>query len=200
MSEETALLEALRVRLSVRLEALRGRWAWIVGVGAGLAGLGGVALGSLAAAGVAGMIALGLALIAAGVLEILHGLGQMRSGRAAFWWGLGLLYLLCGGLVLRNPAFAAGALTLLLGAGLAASGVLRITLALQVRPLTDAWGWVAASGAATVMLGLVLLLLWPASSLAAIGLLLAFDLMAAGLGWVLVGLALRRQAAPAATD
>ncbi|MCE2986893.1 MAG: hypothetical protein LW830_03410 [Phenylobacterium sp.] len=69
-------------------------------------------------------------------------------------------------------------------------------LALQVRQLTDAWGWVAASGAATIMLGLVFLLLRSASSLAAVGMLLAFDLMVAGFGWVQVGLALRRLIPP----
>ena len=48
------------------------------------------------------------------------------------------------------------------------------------------------------MLGLVLLLLWPASSLTALGLLMALDLMVSGFGWVQVGLALRRLTAPVA--
>lgn len=192
MSEEDALLEEIRDRVRARLLALRDHWAWVVAAGAALAGLGGVALGGLAAAGIAGMLMVGAALVAAGVIEGLHGLGQLRSGRSAFWLVLGLLYVFCGILVLRNPGLAASALTLLLGAGLAASGLVRIALALQVKPLTDAWGWVAASGAATIMLGLVFLLLWPASSLTAIGLLLALDLLVSGFGWVQVGLALRR--------
>ena len=140
----------------------------------------------------------GVAMAAAGVVEIVHGVQQRGTGRAPLWILLGLLYLAGGYIVLRNPTLAAGALTLMLGGALAASGIVRIALALQVRQVTDAWGWLAASGAATIMLGLVLLLLWPASSLTALGLLLALDLLVAGFGWIQVGLALRRLTAPVA--
>ena len=73
-----------------------------------------------------------------------------------------------------------------------ASGVVRVVIALQVRQVTKAWGWLAASGVATAVLGGIILLRWPASSHTTLGLLLGLDLLLAGLGWVLVGLALRR--------
>jgi uncharacterized membrane protein HdeD (DUF308 family) len=198
VTDETEILEALRGRVLRGLEALRGASGWILGVGAALIVLGGLALGSLAFATLATVTLVGVAMCLAGIVEILHGFRQRGTGRAPFWVLLGALYLVCGVLVLRNPTLAAGVLTLMLGAGLAASGIVRIALALQVRQVTDAWGWLAASGAATIMLGLVVLLLWPASSLTALGLLLALDLLVAGFGWIQVGLALRRLTAPAA--
>lgn len=198
MSEETEILEALRGRVLRGLEALRGASGWIIGVGVALIVLGLFALGSLAFATLATVTLVGVAMAGAGIVELVHGFRQRGTGRAPFWLLLGLLYLVGGVIVLRNPTLAAGALTLVLGAAFAASGVVRIALALQVRQVTDAWGWLAASGAATIMLGLVILLLWPASSLTALGLLMGLDLLVSGFGWVQVGLALRRLTAPVA--
>ena len=131
-------------------------------------------------------------MLLAGVVEVVHGFRQRGTGRIALWILLGALYIACGVLVLRNPVLAAGALTLMLGAALIASGVVRVVIALQVRQVTKAWGWLAASGVATAVLGGIILLRWPASSHTTLGLLLGLDLLLAGLGWVLVGLALRR--------
>ena len=196
MTDETEILEALRGRVLIGLEALRGASGWIIGVGASLILLGIFALGSLALATLATVALVGVAMLGAGLVELVHGFRQRGTGRGPLWLLLGLLYLAGGVIVLRNPTLAAGALTLVLGAAFAASGIVRIALALQVRQVTDAWGWLAASGAATIMLGLVLLLLWPASSLTALGLLMALDLLVSGFGWVQVGFALRRLTAP----
>lgn len=198
MTDDREMLEVLREHAIKGLEALRGAASWVIGVGVALIVLGVLALGSLAFATLATVTLVGVAMLAAGLVEVVHGFRQRGTGHAILWILLGVLYVAGGVLVLRNPGLAAGALTLMLGAALAASGVVRIALALQVRQVTDAWGWLAASGAATIMLGLVVLLLWPASSLTALGLLLAVDLLVAGLGWVQVGLALRRLTAPVA--
>ncbi|WP_199285942.1 HdeD family acid-resistance protein [Phenylobacterium parvum] len=199
MTEESEILEALRGRVLRGLEALRGASGWVIGVGAVLIVLGVLALGSQAFATLATVTLVGVAMCLAGLVEIVHGFRQRGTGRAPFWVLLGALYLVCGILVLRNPTLAAGVLTLMLGAGLAASGIVRIALAFQVRQVTDAWGWLAASGAATLLLGLVVLLQWPASSLTILGLLLGIDLLFAGFGWVRVGLGLRRLTGPVAS-
>jgi uncharacterized membrane protein HdeD (DUF308 family) len=199
MTDETEILEALRGRVLRGLEALRGASGWVIGVGAVLIVLGLLALGSQAFATLATVTLVGVAMCLAGLVEIVHGFRQRGTGRAPFWVLLGALYLVCGILVLRNPTLAAGVLTLMLGAGLAASGIVRIALAFQVRQVTDAWGWLAASGAATLLLGVLVLLQWPASSLTILGLLLGIDLLFAGFGWVRVGLGLRRLTAPVAS-
>jgi len=192
MSEENNPLEVLRERALKGLETLRGASGWIIGVGCALAVLGVLALCSLGVATVATVTVVGIAMLLAGVVEVVHGFRQRGTGRIALWILLGALYIACGVLVLRNPILAAGVLTLMLGAALVASGVVRVVLALQVRQVTKAWGWLAASGVATGVLGGIILLRWPASSLTTLGLLLGLDLLFAGLGWLLVGLALRR--------
>jgi uncharacterized membrane protein HdeD (DUF308 family) len=192
MSEENRTLEGLRERTLKGLETLRGASGWVIGVGCALVVLGVAALFSLGVATAATVTLVGVAMLLAGVVEVVHGFRQRGTGRIALWILLGALYIACGVLVLRNPVLAAGALTLMLGAALIASGVVRVVIALQVRQVTKAWGWLAASGVATAVLGGIILLRWPASSHTTLGLLLGLDLLLAGLGWVLVGLALRR--------
>ena len=192
MSEENNPLEVLRDRTLKGLETLRGASGWVIGVGCALVVLGVAALFSLGVATAATVTLVGVAMLLAGVVEVVHGFRQRGTGRIALWILLGALYIACGVLVLRNPVLAAGALTLMLGAALIASGVVRVVIALQVRQVTKAWGWLAASGVATAVLGGIILLRWPASSHTTLGLLLGLDLLLAGLGWVLVGLALRR--------
>ncbi len=192
MSEENGTLGGLRERTLKGLETLRGASGWVIGVGAALVVLGVAALFSLGVATAATVTLVGVAMLLAGVVEVVHGFRQRGTGRMALWILLGALYIACGVLVLRNPVLAAGVLTLMLGAALIASGVVRVVISLQVRQVTKAWGWLAASGVATGVLGGIILLRWPASSQTTLGLLLGLDLLLAGLGWVLVGLALRR--------
>ena len=199
MSEENNPLEVLRDRTLKGLETLRGASGWVIGVGCALIVLGVAALFSLGVATAATVTLVGVTMLLAGVVEVVHGFRQRGTGRMALWILLGALYIACGVLVLRNPVLAAGVLTLMLGAALIASGVVRVVLALQVRQVTKAWGWLAASGVATGVLGGIILLRWPASSQTTLGLLLGLDLLLAGLGWLLVGLALRRLTARVAT-
>jgi len=54
------------------------------------------------------------------------------------------------------------------------------------------WIWVLLSGAVTFLIGLVILAHWPVSSLYILGLFLGLDLVIAGIGWIGIGLGLRR--------
>jgi uncharacterized membrane protein HdeD (DUF308 family) len=96
-------------------------------------------------------------------------------------------------LTFENPLLAASVLTLFLGAALVVSGVMRIVLAFSMREGTP-WTWVVLSGLVTFFLGLIILVHWPVSSLFVLGTLLGIDLLMAGIGWIFVGLGLRRYA------
>jgi uncharacterized membrane protein HdeD (DUF308 family) len=83
-------------------------------------------------------------------------------------------------------------LTVILGAALVATGVVRIVLAFQMQTGAP-WAWVAISGVITTFLGAIILIHWPVSSLYVLGMFLGIDLLFAGAGWVSFGLALRRR-------
>jgi uncharacterized membrane protein HdeD (DUF308 family) len=68
---------------------------------------------------------------------------------------------------------------------------MRIVLAFSMKRETP-WIWVAFSGVITLLLGVLILLRWPVSSVYILGLFLGIDLIMAGAGWIGLGLGLRR--------
>lgn len=178
--------------LGSALHALRDRWGWIVGIGVVLLVCGIIALGSMVAATVASVFVVGIMMIISGAAEIVHAFAIKTWGRFILWVILGLLYALAGVFTVMNPLLAAGVLTLLLGAGLVAAGIMRIILAFQMAGAGTPWGWVAFSGVITTILGIDILMRWPLSSLWVLGLFLGVDLIFAGVSWIMMGLGLRR--------
>ena len=149
------------------------------------------ALGSIAMATVASVLVVGVAMIVAGVAEVINAFQIKSWGKFLIWALLGVLYIVAGFVTFENPLLAAALLTLVLGASLVASGIMRIILAFSMK--RDApWIWVALSGAITLLLGLLILARWPTNSVYILGLLLGIDLVMAGAGWIAIGLGLRR--------
>jgi uncharacterized membrane protein HdeD (DUF308 family) len=52
------------------------------------------------------------------------------------------------------------------------------------------WGWLAADGLITLVLGMLVLAEWPASGLWAIGLFIGIDLIFYGCTWIMLALGL----------
>ena len=172
---------------------LRSRWGWFVALGVLMIVAGVIALGSLLMATVVTALWVGVMMIVSGAFEIVHGFQMKQWGRFFLWIAIGALYVVAGFLVFRNPLLAAGVFTWLLGFGLIVAGVVRIFLAMQMKS-GSAWGWVVLSGIITLLLGVVILLQWPASSAYALGIFLGVDLLFDGAAWLGMGLALRRAA------
>ncbi|MBI5261943.1 MAG: HdeD family acid-resistance protein [Bradyrhizobium sp.] len=170
---------------------LRAKWGWIVALGVVYIFGGTIALGSMFLATVASVLMVGVMMIIAGVAEVINAFQMKSWGKFLIWALLGVLYVVAGFVTFQNPLFAAVLLTLLLGASLVVSGILRIFLALSMKRGTF-WGWVALSGVITLLLGILILARWPINSVYILGLFLGIDLIIAGAGWVGVGFSLRR--------
>ena len=170
---------------------LRAKWGWIVALGVIYLIAGFIALGSVAMATVVSVLVVGVMMIVAGVAEVI-GAFQIKSwGKFLLWALLGVLYIIAGFATFQNPLLAAVLLTLVLGASLVVSGITRVILAFSMKRETP-WIWVALSGVITLLLGVLILLRWPVSSLYILGLFLGVDLIMAGAGWIGLGLGLRR--------
>jgi uncharacterized membrane protein HdeD (DUF308 family) len=171
---------------------LRAKSGWIVALGVVYLLAGFVALGSVVTATVASVLVVGAMMIIAGVAEV-FGAFQIKSwGKFLLWVLLGVLYIVAGFVTFENPLLAAVLLTLILGASLVASGIMRIILAFSMKRETP-WIWVVLSGVITLLLGLLILGRWPVSSLYILGLFLSIDLITAGAGWIALGTGLRRR-------
>ncbi len=172
------------------IHTLRGKWGWIVALGVFFVVAGFIALGSVVLATVVSVLYVGVMMLFAGIVEIISAFQMKTWGKFFLWILLGALYALAGFFVFDNPLLAAATLTLLLGAALVASGLVRIYLAFQMQQGAP-WQWVAVSGVITTLLGVIILIHWPLSGLYVLGLFLGIDLIFAGVGWISVGMALR---------
>ena len=170
---------------------LRAKSGWIVALGIVylLAGL--IALGTVVMATVASVLIVGVMMIVAGVAEVFSAFQFKSWGKFLLWVLLGALYIVAGFVTFENPLLAAALLTLILGATLVVSGIMRIILAFSMKRETP-WIWVVLSGVITLLLGLLILAHWPVSNLYILGVFLGIDLIMAGLGWIGLGFGLRR--------
>ena len=170
---------------------LRAKWGWIVALGVVYLLAGFIALGSVVMATVASVLVVGVMMIIAGVAEVFSAFQVKSWGKFLLWVLLGALYIIAGFVTFQNPLLAAALLTLILGASLVASGIMRIILAFSIKQETP-WIWILLSSVITLLLGLLILAHWPVSSLYILGLFLGIDLIMAGAAWIGLGFGLRR--------
>ena len=178
--------------LASGIEPLRAKWGWIVALGVVYVIVGFIALGSVVTATAASVLVVGIMMVIAGVAEIINAFQVKTWGKFFLWLILGALYVVAGFVTFENPVLAALVLTLMLGAMLVASGIMRMIIAFSMKEGTP-WIWAVVSGIVTLLLGLIILARWPVSSLYVLGLFLGIDLVVAGASWIGIGLGLRQR-------
>ena len=141
--------------LGEAIERLRGKWAAITAFGVLLVVLGFAALVFSLVATIATVTLNGVLFLIAGAAEIGIGMHSRSWGRFFLWVIGGLLYVAAGILCIVNPILASVVLTLMLGAGLIAAGVVRVYLATQL-PADQPRALVFLAAAVTILLGLII--------------------------------------------
>ena len=175
------------------LAPLRAKSGWIIALGVVYVISGLIALGSVVFATVVTVFIVGIMMVISGVAEVFNAFQLKSWGKFLLWLLLGALYIVAGFITFENPLLAAALLTLMLGFVLVASGIMRILLAFSMKEGTP-WVWVVLSGLITLLLGVVILIHWPVSSLYILGIFLGIDLVFAGMTWIGVGLGLKKYA------
>lgn len=133
----------------------------------------------------------GWAFIFLGVLQVIHSF-SVKDWSGFFWaLGLGVLTLLVGLSLVFDPLAGSVSLTILVAAFFLATGVFKVMYALKLRP-TSGWGWVIFSGIVSIVLGLMIMLGLPYSSLTVLGILLGIELISNGILYGFVAAGLRR--------
>jgi uncharacterized membrane protein HdeD (DUF308 family) len=170
----------------LNFSTLKQNWGWTVAFGVLLSLAGGIALGSVTLTTISSVFVVGVAMVVSGVVEVAHGFA-MRTWRHFFLWlAIGVLYIVAGVGAIQNPMLAAGIFTLMIGASLIGSGLVRTYLSFQL-PESAPRMAIAISGVLSLLLGAVILAQWPVSSLWVIGAFLGVDLFFAGMSWIGVG-------------
>ena len=173
-------------------EQLRANWAWFLGLGivAVVAGL--VALAITEFATLVSVVTIGVLVAVVGLVEIVLGFRARGWGQALYWEISGLFYVAAGIFAWSEPVQASVVLTLLLGAGLLATGIVRAVAGFRHHDKMR--GPLILSGVVTGLLGLFIVSGWPANGLFVIGLLLGIELVFTGINWIFFALRLRSHA------
>jgi uncharacterized membrane protein HdeD (DUF308 family) len=186
----------LRRAIRHELQAIRGKWIWLVVLGIALIVLGTVLLGSPVIATLATVTALGFLILIGGGIEIV-GAFWCREWSGFFLALLsGILGIVVGLMLLGNPIQGGITLTILLASFLFVGGIFKAVAAIAHR--FEGWGWLLLSGVIDVVLGVLIWRELPGSGLAIIGLLVGISIIFRGVSWLMVGFALKRIPATAA--
>lgn len=185
----TDLNTAGTATLGASVERARPKWGWFVALGLLFAVFGVITLSYLTVAGtIASVFMIGFAMLVAGFAEIFLAFQAKTWGWTILWILVGLLYLFAGGVTIAQPMMAATTFTLFISAALIATGVMRIVAAFNV---PDGRGMLILSGIITVLLGILILMAWPASGLYTLGMFLGADMLVYGVSWISFGMWLR---------
>ncbi len=175
--------------LGQAVERLQAKWASITAFGVLLVVLGVAALFFSLVATIATVTLNGVLFLIGGAAEIAIGMHARSWGRFFLWVIGGVLYLAAGVICIVNPVLASIVMTLFLGAGLIAAGLVRIFLAAGL-PAGQERLPVFVAAAVTILLGLIIVSHWPLDSVFVLGTLLGVDLLFHGVGWVSFGMGL----------
>jgi uncharacterized membrane protein HdeD (DUF308 family) len=138
--------------------------------------------------GVAVAMLVGLLMLLAGIAQTIY---AFRTGSL----GAGLMVFLFGGItifagiaILVSPVVGLATLTVILIAYFLVDGVSALVTSFRLRP-APGWGWMAASGAITILLALMIWQQWPVSGVWAIGTLVGVRLILSGMAMIGLGAA-----------
>ena len=149
-----------------------------------------VAIGHPIMASYAVELVIGVILIAGGVISVI---GSFFSGdwkRFLLILISGVLYLIVGYLLLKNPISGVVTLTLLLAAFLFVEGIFKIVNSFQMKPAPN-WGWLLVSGIASLILGILIFLEFPSSSVYILGLLVGIYFLINGFSMIMFSFAVK---------
>jgi len=144
-----------------------------------------------AVAGLGVALLVGWLLIFGGISHFVSAFEGGGAKRVIFQVLAGIVFVIGGYYFITHPLLALGTLTLLLAAVIFAAGVCEIVTYFRLRS-EQASGWMLFNGIVALILGALIWLHWPSSSVWAIGTLVGVNLLLTGVTRLMVGLTGRR--------
>ena len=173
------------------LKAARRFSGWLIVAAILFIVLGVFAIIEPAVAGLGVALLVGWLLIFGGISHFVSALEGGGAKRVTFQILAGVVFVIGGYYLLTHPLLALGTLTLLLAGMILAAGVCEIIGYFRLRN-EQASGWMLFNGIVALLLGALIWLHWPSSSVWAIGTLVGVYLLLTGITRLMVGLTGRR--------
>jgi uncharacterized membrane protein HdeD (DUF308 family) len=137
------------------------------------------------------VILLGWLILFSAVWHLIFAFQTAGLGNILWQILLAILYGLAGFYMLWHPLLGVLTLTLVLAIFLLVEGVLEIILYFNIRGVRNSF-WVLIDGIITVILGFLIWLHWPSTSVWIIGLLIGISLIFSGISRIMLSFATRR--------
>jgi uncharacterized membrane protein HdeD (DUF308 family) len=153
-----------------------------------------LAVGAPFIAAVAVSVAVAWLIILAGVVHLMLAFHAHRAARLIWKLLVGLAYVFFGVYLILHPVLGVASLTLVLALLFLIEGILDVILFFNMRSMRGSV-WVLIDGVITLLLGVMIYLQWPSSSVWAIGLLVGVSMIISGVTRVMLSLAVRRTGA-----
>lgn len=144
-----------------------------------------------AVAGLGVALLVGWLFVFGGVSHLISAFEGGGTRRVLFQILAGVVFLIGGYYLLTHPLLGLGTLTLLLAAVILAAGVCEIITYFRLKG-EQASGWMLFNGIVALLLGGMIWVHWPSSSVWAIGTLVGVNLLLTGITRLMVGLTGRR--------
>ncbi len=169
----------------------RKNWGLLLAYGIILVILGLIALSVVSFTTIVSVVFLGILLCIGGVIIFIDSFHYWQK-ISVFILHLimAILYAIAGIFLIINPIAAATSITLLLAIFYIILGLFRALTAISFR--LPNWGWRFFGGLVALLLGILILMNWPAASLFIIGLFVGIDLIITG--WTFITLAIAAKA------
>jgi uncharacterized membrane protein HdeD (DUF308 family) len=171
------------------LSAARKEWGWILALGLGLIALGVVAILYQDIATLASVFALGVMIIVGGILQLAAMFQARGAGHVILDLLLGLLDLVVGFVLVTHPVAGALIVTLVLSVYLLFGGAFRVIYALWAQLPHS--GWEALTGVLAIVLGVLLWMHWPTSAVWFLGFAVGINFLFSGFAYTRLAFKLR---------
>jgi uncharacterized membrane protein HdeD (DUF308 family) len=148
--------------------------------------LGLLAIAAPAFTGLSVLVSVGFLVMGGGVLRMLWAFGAGTFGKGLLAFAIGVLTLLCGIVLVTNPLFTSGFLTILIAICLFADGLAELVGSFSLGP-NSGRGWLIIGGIASMVLAVMIWRQFPFSGLWAIGVFLGVKLLFVGIAMLTVG-------------
>jgi uncharacterized membrane protein HdeD (DUF308 family) len=166
---------------------------WFIAMAVVFIILGIVAIVEPGVAGLAVTILVGWLLIVGGAAHLIAAFSGGGAGRVIWQVIVGIIYIIGGFYFLTHPLLGLGTLTLFLAGIILAGAVMEIIAYFRMRSEGGS-GWLLVNGLIALLLGGLIWVHWPSSSVWAIGTLVGVNLLMTGFSRLMLGMAARKLA------
>ncbi len=165
-------------------------WSWLLGLGVLFVIFGFLGLSSVIGVTLISIVFIGFMFLIGGVLQFVD-VFKSKKWKVAVWHGLiAVMYFIGGCFIVWDPLLASTVITALIGWTLVVIGLVRLVMALSLHG-TPGWIFTLVASLAAIVLGGIILMQWPLSSLWVIGLFISIELLLNGLSYVIMAFSMR---------